>query len=293
MQPAAPSPDLGDDVSDEARRLCVEIVRHARGFATTARDDWFFSHVTAAVVWGLPLPIRLLRSVLGGDTPRGIDVAAPTPRRAPRAAGVRGHALLPTLTAVVSHAGLRVASPATTWAQLAPLLSVDELIEVGDAIVRIPRRRGMQRGEPRDALASPTQLAACLHAGRREGAARLRAALPQIRVGSASVGETRVRLACARAGLPEPALDHDVFARDGRPIGFTELAYPQWWLLIEYEGDHHRTDRAQWDRDIEKHAECAEAGWDTTRLTARHLRNGGAPAVRRIREALIRAGWRP
>ncbi|WP_156366508.1 hypothetical protein [Microbacterium sp. No. 7] len=293
MRSTSPPPDDDGDIAAQARALRTEIERHARAFATIAPSDGFFSHVTAAVLWNLPLPIRLLRTVLHGETPRGIDVSVPTPRRAPKSAGVRGHALLPALTGIVPHAGLRVTSPATTWALLAPLLSVDELIEAGDAIVRIPRKKGMQRGAPSDALASLTQLARCLDAGRREGIGRLRAALPQIRVGSASVGETRVRLACARAGLPEPDLDFDVFDGDGQAIGFTELAYPAWRLLIEYEGDHHRTDRAQWDRDIEKHAACTAAGWETIRLTARHLRESGAPAVQRVRDALIRAGWHP
>lgn len=268
-------------------------MRHAQIFALIAPPDWFFSHVTAAVIWGLPLPMRLLRAVFDPAEPRGLDVAAFAPRRAPRASGVRGHELQSRLTHVRTHKGLRVASPSTTWVLLAPMLQVDELIGLGDALVRVPRRRGMERGTSADALATIDQLADAIHAGRRIGASKLRDALPHVRVGSASTGETRVRVALQRAGLPEPALDIDVFARDGTPIGYTELAYPDHRLLIEYEGDHHRLDRTQWDRDIEKHAECVAAGWTVIRLTARHAYPSPAPAVHRVREALIRAGWRP
>lgn len=274
---------------DEGAR--AGIVRRARVFASAMPEGWFFSHATAAILWSLPLPRRIVRTVweAGG---RGIDVAAPSPRRAPKAAGVRGHALLPELTGIRVVDGLAATSPATTWALLAPLLSVDELIEVGDAIVHIPRKRGMRRGEPDDALGTLEHLASALEAGRRVGARTLREALPQIRVGSASSGETRVRLACDRAGLPEPALDFDVLSRSGAPIGFTEIAFPEWRTLVEYEGDHHRVDRAQWDRDIEKHAACVAAGWDVVRLTARHVRPSPEPAIARIRAALVRAGWR-
>lgn len=272
----------------EARVLRAEIRRLARALSTTARAGWFFSHVTAAVLWDVPVPIRLLRRCA-----ERIDVAVPGAQRAPRGRGVRGHQLSEDLVMVRQCDGLAVASPASVWAQLAPELTVEELIELGDAIVYIPRRRGMQRGTTADALGTVDQLATALVAGRRVGAARLREALPHIRVGAASPGETRIRLAVIAAGLPEPTLDHDVFARDGSAIGFTELAHPRYRLLHEYEGDHHRVDRTQWNRDIDKHAACVAAGWEVTRLTAAHVYPSTAPAVARVRDALIRAGWRP
>lgn len=209
-------------------------------------------------------------------------------RRAPKGAGVRGHQLRAELTEVRVHEGLAVAAPATVWAQLAPLMTIDELIELGDAIVHIPRRRGMRRGVPSDAKGTIDDLADAVAAGRRLGAARLRAALPQIRVGAASPPETRIRLACVRAGLPVPELDVDVLTVDGRAIGYTELAFPAERVLVEYEGDHHRRERAQWQRDIRKHAACAAAGWEVVRLTADDLHRGCAPAVARIRDALWR-----
>lgn len=299
MVPSSPVEVVHDEspIATEARLLRAEIVRRARALATIARDGWFFSHVTAAVLWGLPVPLRLLRRAIHGEPdagrpPRGIDVAVLSPRRAPRGSGMNGHELSPALVSVRTRDGLPVASPASVWAQLGPQLTVEELIEVGDAIVYIPRRRGMQRGEPADALATVEQLAASLHAGRREGATALRSALPHVRVGAASPGETRIRRGAVRAGLPEPELDIDLFAHDGTAIGFTELGYRGYRLLFEYEGDHHRTDRKQWHRDIEKHAACAAAGWSVTRLTSAHAYPDPAPAVARMREALLRAGWR-
>ena len=291
--------------STQSRVLRKRIARLARAFATTAPPDYFFCHGTAAVLWGLPLPIRVLRGILPPETrdtlrrgqgnaamrSTGIDVGVLTPGRASRARAVRGRQLSPALATVCVRDGLLVSSPASTWAMLADVLTVDELIEVGDAIVQIPRRRGMQRGDPCDALADIEELTAAANAPYRRHAHVLRAAVEQIRIGSASPAETKVRLACVRAGLPEPELDVDVYAADGRPIGFTELAYRRFRLLIEYEGDHHRVDREQWQRDVDKHAACVDAGYEVLRLTAKHVYPSTRPAVERVRRALFRAGW--
>lgn len=279
-------------------RLTSALEVRARAFATVAPPGSFSFGVTAAALWGLPLPLRVLRRA--GDTssppaarPRKPDVAVLRPHRAVRSAGVRARQLDPRLIGIVERSGLRVTDPATTWIYLAPELTVDELIVVGDAIVHEPRIRGMIRGATGSGLATIEDLACALALGRRQGAAKLRAALPHLRVGAASPPETRLRLACVRAGLPEPHLDYDVFDARGHPIGFTELAFVEYRVLVEYEGDHHRRDRRQWNRDIEKHAACVAAGWEVVRLTADHVRPNCGPAVRRIRDALWRAGWRP
>jgi len=308
----------GDDLTNlpenpmafAAAVLRDEILRNAAAYLRIAGAAVFFSHVTAAVIWGLPLPLLtlVLPGVRTGDIMAAarrrdaasirryaaqIDVAVIAPRRAPKSRGVNGRRLSATLTQVQVKGEFRVSSPASTWAQLATTLTVDQLIEVGDAIVFIPRRRRLERGTPDDALATPARLAAAVEAGPRAGIHRLREALPQIRVGSASPSETRVRLACLRAGLPEPELDVDVVPGSSDPIGCTEIAYPAWRVLVENEGDHHRTDREQWDRDIEKYAACEAAGWTVVRLTGRHLRDDARPAAAKVRDALTRAGWRP
>lgn len=299
------SPESADeDVSPSAQQSRIlrrEITRRARAYASIAPGHAFYVGVTAAAFWDLPLPVRVLHSRArdreavngrsGIPSPRDLDVGVFRPHRASKAAGVHGRELRESLTSVRTHDGIRLTSPATTWAFLATELTVDELVVLGDAIVRIPRARGMRRGSPSSALATIEQLAAAMNAGIRHGASRLRAALPLIRVGSASPPETDLRLALVRDGMPEPELDYDVYSRSGAAIGFTELAYPTFRVLVEYEGDHHRTDREQWDRDIAKHEACVDAGWSPVRVTARQLYPSPAPALATIRRALIRGGW--
>ncbi len=278
----------GSPLTAEAQRLRAIITRRAHGYATKAADHVFFCGATAAVLWGLPLPLRVLRPAA-----EDIDVAVIAPRRAPRGRGVRGHQLSTASVSVRDMNRLRLASPATVWAQLATALTVEELIAAGDAIVHIPRLRGMARGHPDSALGTGAQLSAAMSTPHRTGVGKLRKAYPYIRIGAASAAETELRLALLRGGLPEPVLDYDVHDANGHPIGFTEIAFPRQRVLVEREGDHHRTDRAQWNRDIDKHAACAAAGWTVIRVTSQHMHPSPEPAVTRVRDALLRAGWRP
>ncbi|MFS0735164.1 hypothetical protein ABC304_07000 [Microbacterium sp. 1P10UB] len=263
-------------------RAAAEHVALAEAYATAMPPDTVFSHQTAALILGLPVPVPTL-----------LDVSAIAPRRASRATGVRGRQLDPALIGTRSVSGLIVCDPATTWAQLGGLvgasLSLDDLVIVGDAIIRVPRLRSGHAGEPQHALARIENLRAAATVGRRAGAAALRAALELIRLGSSSPGETRARLAVVRAGLPEPELDVEILGESGELIGIADLAYRLRRVMVEYEGDQHRVDIRQWNRDIEKYAACESLGWIVVRVTSEHLRSGAA--VARIRAALTRRGW--
>lgn len=273
----------------EAEHALERFRGRALAYASIMPGHSLFIGVTAAVFLEVPVPLRTRAWDATGD--RHLDVGVFAPYRASRAAGVRGAQLAPKLVSVRELGGIRLSSPASTWAMLGMELTVDELVVAGDAIVRIPRQSNGRRGDPGLALATVAQLAAAVSAGRRRGAVVLREALTLIRVGSASPPETDLRLALLRDGLPEPVLDFDVVGEEGELIGYTELAYPQWRVLIEYEGDHHRTSRKQWNRDIEKHARCVALGWTVLRITSAHLYPSPAPAVARIRVALERTGW--
>jgi hypothetical protein len=80
--------------------------------------------------------------------------------------------------------------------------------------------------------------------------------------------ETRVRLLLVRAGLPCPEVNRDVFDLAGSWLAPPDLSYPALKIAIEYDGDHHRTDRKQWRRDRARDANLREAGWIVITLTA-------------------------
>ena len=276
---APPALDTAPLARDRATR--ARVLRDARGYAVIMPTPAFFAGRTAAILYGLPVP----------PGPE-LDVAVVPPTRAPRVRGVRARTLRAGYASVRTLDGLRVASPASAWAMLGSELSERELVRMGDAIVRIPRDdRGRPRPELR--LATLDELLAALEVGRRTGAPRLRRALARIRVGAMSPLETDARLNVTDAGLPEPELDVEIRDSGRRLLGIADGRWMRYRVLIEVEGDHHRTDRRQWTRDIEKHAAYAAEGYETVRLTGLQIRRHPAQGVSLVREALTRGGWRP
>ena len=261
-----------------ARRAAL--LRSVSQWAAHMHDSEYFCDVTAAALWELPLPGWVV-----ADTILHIGVSG----RAPRARGVRGHQIRPSLVRIVEHPerGVRLTDPASTWASLARRLpDVYDLVAVGDAIVRQPRIPGPHGRFERPPLGAREELAGAIEAGRRVGIARLRLALPLVRLGSASRTETWSRLVLIEAGLPEPELDVDIYDDHGSFFGCVDLAYRERRIAIEYEGDQHRTDPAQWQRDIEKHQMLADIGWRVVRVSRQQLFAETAAYVRRVRRLL-------
>ncbi|MCR2826346.1 hypothetical protein [Microbacterium sp. zg.Y909] len=272
--------DDGDAGMFSARRS--DLRARVGAYALVMTDATFFCLHTAAVLHGYPLR-------MGPNAP--IHAAVHHPGRAPRGRGVHGHAVRPTLAEVTVVHGIRVTSPATTWAMLGAHLSVGELVAFGDALIRIPRHPGGFRPPSGPPLATLDQLSRALEAGRRVGAGRLREALPLLRTGSSSPAETAARLLLVDGGLPEPELDVDVFDASCRWIGCSELAYRVYRVAVEYEGDHHRTSRDQWNRDIAKYQAYAEVGWRVVRLTHELVDRRPHEVIRQVAAALRAAGW--
>ena len=252
----------------------------ALSFLQVAAPGTFVCGASAAMLRGYPVA-----------TSSELDVAVVAPRRAPKGRGVKGRRLEPHLVEVEVVDGIPASTPASTWAMLGRDVSLRKLIILGDAIVRIPRD---ERGIPHPERAGATidQLQAAIDAGSRAGVKKLRAALDRIRVGCSSPLETEYRLDSEDAGLPEPELDVDIRDARGRRLGISEFAYPRYGVVVEIEGDHHRSSKQQWNRDLQKYRDYANAGWEVVRLTGHDVRTQRT-AVRIVREVLIRRGWRP
>lgn len=250
-------------------------LHRAKALAARQDPDAFNTHVTAAVAWQIPLPPWAL-----DDT--DIDLGTFAPARLPRIVGVKGHEVRVGLASVVTEprTGLRVTSPSSTWAMLASVLRHPyDVVAAGDAVVRTWRVE-----EP---LATIAQLDSAVRAGRRVGVARLRRALPLIRTRSASRPEVWMRLTIVDAGLPEPALNHDVFV-DGVKIACVDGAYSAWKIALEYEGEHHLTDPEQWARDIRRYEALEAAGWIVIRITKTELFGAPGEFIARLRRAIAR-----
>lgn len=279
--PSVDEPDEATEPLARDRRQRTEMLRRARLYRPLMVAHALFAGRTAAGIWGLPV-----------DCSGELEVAALAPHRAPRRRGITGRQIAPGLVTLREREGLRVASPASTWAMLADDLVTRELIVVGDAVVHIPRDEWGRR-RPERALATMSHLRAAVAAGPRRHVGRLRDALDFIRTESASPLETEFRLDADEAGLPGHALDVEIRDGGGRMLGVTEIAYPEFRVLVEIEGDHHRTSRHQWNRDIEKYAAYVAEGYEVVRLTSTHVREGDRAGVKIVRGVLVRHGWHP
>lgn len=236
-----------------------------------------FSHHTAALLCGLPIPDKTSPDRSNGER---VETVGAVPAHQPIEAMVEPSAVVPQIDGIDGHsgldpddvidvAGLRVVTPERTFFHLARRLSLDDLVVLGDAIVRH--------------WCSPERLigrAAGLT--RRRGIVRAREALGMISPRVDSPPETRLRLLLIRAGLPFPAVNVDVFDDTGRWLARPDLSYPLLKIAIEYDGDHHRTDKYQWRRDRVRDESLRHAGWVVITLTADDLFRHPVSTVARV-----------
>ncbi|MWV59642.1 endonuclease domain-containing protein [Rathayibacter sp. VKM Ac-2754] len=244
-------------------------------YSAIMRPGEFFSHDTAAHLLGLPGPI------LTELSPLHVSVAPPL--RAARRLGVRSHHLWDEAVSVVD-AGFPVADPASTFCHLSDSRSADELVVLGDALVR-PDEGAGRRGLRVDLEI----LAERASRFRGRGGRRAREAIGFVRVGSESPMETRLRLLLIRAGLPEPELNVRLFDADGTFVARVDLLYRDQWLVIEYDGDHHRTDKRQYERDIARMEAIEALGYRRIRVRASGIYDHPEATVARVRNALLAA----
>ncbi|HZK58312.1 MAG TPA: hypothetical protein VFC59_00375 [Cryobacterium sp.] len=233
----------------------------------------FFTHETAAGLMGLPLPRR-------SEAALPLHVGVPAPVRAMDARDVAGHTMRIGPDELMVRQGLPLTGPARTWLDLAARLSLLELVAVGDYLVRWEH--------PLTTLDELTDVVT--RYSRRRGLALARAALPLLRTRSESPRESVLRVIIVLAGLPEPECNFNILDPLGRFLARGDLAYPEFKLLLEYQGDHHRTDRAQWRRDIRRVGRVEDHGWQMLQFTDDDLRNP-VELVARIERRLRSRGW--
>ncbi|KJQ55704.1 endonuclease domain-containing protein [Microbacterium sp. SA39] len=232
---------------------------------------------SAVRLWALPFPEKWRAT-------EPLEIAAPQENSPPRAHGVTGRHLQAARAQTWRVGGAPVVDPIAAVFSCARELSVAHLVMLLDAVVtdsmNYPGVAEVAR--PRSTLADlRTRL---IEWGRFPGSADVRRALRRAREGVESPKETETRLTIVDAGLPEPAVQFELHV-GGRLVARIDLAYPEWLIAVEYEGDGHRTDKAQWRRDIARQRELEERGWIVIRLTQQDLTHPG-PFLARIRSAI-------
>ena len=274
---AWPRPSLGAPA--QAREQ--ELLDRCTALAVALPAGAFFSHLTAARLWPLPLP---------GARDEPVHVSVRPPQRPPRRSGVAGHEIVDPRATVIYRRGLPVVDPVTLFCQLATQLSLPDLVAVGDALVLEPVVPDTWEDRPWVPL---RQLVERVELWRGRGKRNADQAVSLIRPGAESRPETLVRLAIRHSALPEPEVNVTITDPRGRFIGRGDLVYRQWRIIVEYDGEQHRTDNRQFDRDIARLDDFAARGWRVIRIVGRSFFGNPAESMERVRRALVAAGWRP
>jgi hypothetical protein len=244
-----------DEADDLFRRLTA--VSHALAV------ECVFSHTTAAYAFGAPLPPR---------REDDIHLSVASDRQPPRRAGIVGHEARLPPGHVTRRRGVAFTSPPRTFVDLGELLSLPDLVAVGDHLV------GRQ-------LCSVQDIERVLGwAGSRRGVRRARRAAKLINEAARSRPESLIRVWCKLAGLPDPEANGWIFDPQGRARYRGDLVFRATRVIVEYDGRHHR-EASQFAADLRRRNDLQLWGWRIVHVEASMLREP-TRVVELVREAL-------
>lgn len=217
------------------------------------------THVSAARVWGLPLPSRL--AVWEPDAP--VHLRNGVKRRGKIVGQVRwGFGELPAddvvlIRHVSSGTELRIMTRERTFLDLCKSLSLMEATQVADHLLRVPREQFEARTNPYSTMDS---LRSAVRKHRKiRGLPMARAALRHARVGADSPMETTSRLVIVAAGFPEPSVNKPITVLPNS-LRTPDLQLTAYRLAIEYDGVVH-LEPSQIARDAARAHERKSVGW--------------------------------
>jgi hypothetical protein len=174
---------------------------------------------------------------------------------------------------IVTIDGLPVTTPARTALDLACWHPTDRAVAAIDALMRATAVK----------LADIETLVQ--RYPKRRGIRRAREALGLADAGAQSPKETWLRLLLIRAGLPRPQTQIPVRDEFGGLIAYLDMGWEDVKVAAEYDGEHHRNDRSQYNWDIKRHEMLERLGWIVVRVVAS---DRPAAIISRVRAAQSR-----
>jgi hypothetical protein len=261
--------DANVPVTPQARAEAALVPFHESAFA---------SHASAARLHGVPIPTL---------PDEHITVLAAGHRR--NRPGIQCH--LRSKGVIVVKDGVRVSGYRQMFVELAELLSLVDLVVVGDNLVR---HKGVTCDE----------LAKFCKESELPGAAAAAVAASYVRERVDSPMETRLRMLIVLAGLPEPEVNLTMRTADGEPIRRYDLSYPLVKVIVEYDGRQHIEREDNWESDLDRREAIDDDGWRILVVTSRGIYREPERTLQRIRRLLTMRGlpglprrladdWRP
>lgn len=241
-----------------------------------------FSGWTAVELTGLPTPRfhrdpgggRITAVSAAGAPVRIVGIDCATGLDAGRVRRVRGGALEDEVVPLLAPGvrGLRVQEPVDVWCDLAPGLPRDDAVALGDAV----RRHWASEADLDEALELRDSRPGVVVLRERRAAVRWRVDSPM---------ETEVRLILVDAGLPEPRCGR-ALREGGVFFGLVDMVWEAQRVVIEFDGDVHRTKRGQWQWDKTKRRRLRDAGWTVIEVVADDVWRTPEELVAEVRRAL-------
>jgi hypothetical protein len=238
----------------------------------------FASHASAARIHGVPIPTL---------PDEHVTVLKPGHRRL--RPDIQCHLRSGGATVVID--GTRVSDYCQMFVELAELLSLVDLVVVGDNLIRHGRT-------------SCADLTRFCQASVLPGAGLARRAAGYVRERVDSPMETRLRMLIVLAGLPEPEVNVTVRTADGEPLRRYDLSYPAAKVIVEYDGRQHIEREDSWESDLDRREAIDDEGWRILIVTSSGVFREPDRTLQRISRLLSARGlpgvprrltddWRP
>jgi very-short-patch-repair endonuclease len=247
------------------RALSGDLRQRLAAVLLTAPAGAVLSHVTAAALWGIAIPLQPADD-------RRVDLIVPTISRAESRTDRRVHRLALAADEVTRYDSFFVTVLQRTWRDLAARLRPPALLAVTDQLLA----RGCtvaELGKQLDRRPS----------GR--GSARARAVLPVADRRAESPMESVLRWLVHAAGIPAPELQYVIRSTGGAFVGRADLAWPDRRVLVEFDGNVHR-ERDVFVNDLRRQNALIAAGWTVLRFTSADVLGRPEEVVAEIRRAL-------
>jgi very-short-patch-repair endonuclease len=227
----------------------VDLRSRCHSLLPTLDPGVVFSHVTALQLLGVEVPWALRDSAA---TASPLHVVTLDEWDRPQRSDVVAHRTRQEFLEVAVVDGLPVTSPPQTFVHVACLLRrPDDVVALGDAMMRYRR-----------SLTSVAELAAIAERTRKvKGIVQVREQIHRMCPGTDSDMETLTRLTICAANLPKPLVNATIRLVDGTHVKRCDLLLAEHRVVIEYDGDQHRSDRRQWLDDVRRRRWLEELGY--------------------------------
>ena len=218
--------------------LEVQLATINRSLATRrkTRQRLVFSHSTALLILGAELPARLLQAAQ-----TELHVASTTHRQA--ASILTMHQWNHEYNEQTPYADITCCGPVQAWAQIASTATLEELVLIGDSLMRRNRRFKLAALRDFESFIDGS--------GKFPGKRNCELAVRLMRENTDSSRETQLRLLIVSYGLPCPEVNLRLQTHSGKAL-YLDMSYSVPRIAIEYQGKQHDTDPQQIRADRNK-----------------------------------------